>query len=216
MRSKPLLSVLVGLLLTGFVNAQVAPATPYKKLPAGYENETLAALSYFPELETVPIKFKIRKSFSALKTRPSVASMFLPKGYRTYVIIISNKTIQPITPITFQNLSSDARIGVIGHELSHVLDFSKKSTWQCLKVAAKHLSTSYMDSLEYNTDRICIDHGLGQHLHSWSSFVRNAMNTTNWRGADFVLRGKMLRERYMNPETITKYMDAKTSLQVLQ
>lgn len=131
----------------------------------------------------------------------------LPRGRRSYVVIISNKTIKRLTPITFQNLPEAARIGVIGHELSHVVDFSRKTTWQSLLVAAGHFSKRYMASLEFNTDKICIDHGLGEPLYNWSSYIRQTMNTTNWRGVDFVFKPNRQRERYMNPGTISKYID---------
>jgi hypothetical protein len=187
--------------------AHLAEYPKNKKLPAGYEKETLAGLSYFPELENVPVKFKVRKSFCTLKTRPTFWSMFMPKGHRSYVIIISNKTIQKLNPVLFQNLPENARIGIIGHELSHVADFSKKTVWQSFKTGVGHLSKNYIDSLEYRTDKICIEHGLGKELETWSSYIRDTMHTTYWRGADFVNKGDTHYERYMNPSTIEKYME---------
>ena len=147
-----------------------------KQLPTGYEKETLTALSYFPELKDVKIKFRVKQSYATLKTRPTFLSMFMPIGHRSYVITISDKTIQKLMPITFENLPDSARVGIIGHELSHVVDFSKKTTLQSLKIALGHLNKHYMDSLEFNTDRICIDHGLGKNLESWSSYIRNTMH----------------------------------------
>ena len=105
-------------------------------------------MSYFPELKNVPVKFRVKKSFATLNTRPTFWSMFIPKGHRSYVITISNKTIQKLTPLTFENLPEKARIGIIGQELSHVVDFSKKTMWQSFKTAIGHLSKHYMDSLE--------------------------------------------------------------------
>lgn len=179
-----------------------------KKLPAGYEKEIMSALSNFPELQNVPVKFRVKKSFATLKTKPTFFSMFKPKEHRTYVITISNKTIQKLMPITFANLPENARIGIIGHELSHVVDFSKKTTWQSFKVAFGHLNKHYMDSLEFHTDKICIDHGLGKDLETWSSFIRNTMHTVFWRGADYVNKVDTHFERYMNPSTIEKYIKA--------
>ena len=179
-----------------------------KKLPERYEKETISALSNFPELKNVPIKFRIKKSFATLKTKPTFFSMFKPKGHRTYIITISDRTIQKLMPITFANLPENARIGIIGHELSHVVDFSKKTTWQSFKVAFGHLNKHYMDSLEFHTDKICIDHGLGKDLETWSSFIRNTMHTVFWRGADYVNKVDTHFERYMNPSTIEKYIKA--------
>ena len=176
----------------------------YKKLPRGYEKETLEALSHFPELKNVSVRFKIKKSFSTLKTRPAFLSMFMPKGHRSYVITISNKSIQKLMPLMFANLTTEARVGVIGHELSHVVDLYGKNTWQCFKVFAGHLSAHYLDHFEYNTDMICIKHGLGKDLEAWSSYIRNTMHTSFWRGAGYVNKGDDKHERYMNPSTIEK------------
>lgn len=176
----------------------------HKILPEGYEKETLEALSHFPELENVRIHFKIKKSFSTLKTRPGFFSLFLPRGHRSYNIIISNKTIQKLKPLMFEHLSYEARVGVIGHELSHVTDLSEKNTWQCFKVGIGHLSARYLDHFEFNTDMICIKHGLGKDLEAWSRYIRNTMHTYFWRGADYANKPGTRHERYMNPSTIEK------------
>ncbi len=187
--------------------------TRNKQLPRGYEQEALDALAHFPELKNVPIRFKVKKSFATLKTRPAFWSLFKSKGKRSYVITISNQTNQKLMPISFEYLPESARIGIIGHELSHVADFSKKTAWQSMKVAFGHLSRHYMDSLEFHTDKICIEHGLGNELETWSRFIRNTMHTKFWRGADFVNQADNKFERYMNPSTIEKFMADEISVQ---
>jgi hypothetical protein len=111
-----------------------------------------------------------------------------------------------LKPILFQNLPFNAQVGVIGHELGHVLDFSSMITLGVVKHAARSVSSTYVDHFEYRTDSICIAHGLGYQLLSWSSYVRKAMHKENWEGADNVHK-PMMRERYMNPATIKKRID---------
>jgi hypothetical protein len=178
----------------------------HKQLPPGYEKETLKALSHFPELKNVTVKFRLKKSLSTLKTRPTFLSVFMPRGHRAYIIIISTNTSDKLTPLMFANLSTEARIGIVGHELSHVADLSRKTTWQCLKTGIGHLSARYLDRFEYNTDLICIKHGLGKNLEAWSSYIRDTMHTIFWRGAGYADKGDMGHERYMNPSTIEKYI----------
>lgn len=180
----------------------------YKKLPKGFEEQALKALAQFPELKNVPIRFRIKKSFATLKTRPDFPSMFMPRGYRRYIIIISNRTAVTLAPILLAHLPYEAQIGIIGHELSHVSDFSNRTSWQCFKIAINHFASRYMDNLEFNTDLICIQHGLGKQLETWSSYIRNTMHTNYWRGADYVYKGDGKYERYMNPATIEKYMES--------
>jgi len=191
-------------------SADLLQYADHKQLPFGYEKEALVALSHFPELKDVSVKFRIKKSFATLKTRPTFFSMFMPRGHRSYVITISNKTTSKLMPLLFQNISTEARIGVIGHELSHVLDFSTKNDWQCFKVAVGHLSPRYLDRFEYNTDMICIRHGLGQDLEAWSKYIRKTMHTVFWRGSDYVYKGDSKYERYMNPATIEKNIQTGT------
>jgi len=63
-----------------------------------------------------------------------------------------------------------------------------------------------LDRMEYNTDRICIEHGLGKYLEAYSLHVRQTMHVHNWRGVDYIFDNDQQHERYMNPETIEKVM----------
>ena len=179
-----------------------------KKIPAQYQKPILTALSYFPELRNVHIIFKIKKQFSGLTTKPNVAGIFKRKDHRTYIIAISNQTIDTLKPMLFENLTFEQQVGVIGHELSHVVDFNNKNFLQTLGLGIGHLSRRYIDRMEFNTDRICIRHGLGSYLLAYSRHVRDVMHVHNWRGSDFVNKGNGngRYERYMNPDTIERYM----------
>jgi hypothetical protein len=182
-------------------------------MPTCYEKEIMAAMAHFPELNNTPIHFRLKHAYATLKTRPDLISMFRSKKHRTYIITISDQTIPALMPISFAHLPESARIGIIGHELSHVTDFSGKSEWNSLKTAIGHLSASYMDSLEFHTDSICIAHGLGIELKSWSSYIRDTMHIQYWRGADYVKKGASGHERYMNPETIDRVMNKQKTVQ---
>ena len=65
-----------------------------------------------------------------------------------------------------------------------------------------HLSKKSIDGFEYKTDMICIEHGLGYQLLSWSKEVRLKLNLIQWKGIKQLQENG--RERYMNPESITK------------
>ena len=43
-----------------------------KTLPIGFEQQTLIALSYFPELVDIKIKFRFKNRITPLATRPSL------------------------------------------------------------------------------------------------------------------------------------------------
>lgn len=179
-----------------------------KEIPQQYEKPILTALSYFPELKDVHIIFKIKKAHTPLTTKPNFAGVFKRKDHRTYIITISDQTIDTLKPLLFQNLTFEQQVGVIGHELSHVVDFNSKNFPQTIGVGINHISKRYLDKMEFNTDRICIQHGLGKYLLAYSKHVRETMHVHNWRGSDYVNKGNGngKYERYMNPDTIEKTM----------
>src|ERR1041385_1498985 len=92
-----------------------------KVIPDEFKKPILIALSYFPELKDIHIIFRIKKQYSGLTTKPDLISVFKRKDHRTYLITISNQTIDTLKPLMFQNLTFEEQVGVIGHELSHVV-----------------------------------------------------------------------------------------------
>lgn len=175
-----------------------------KQLPENFELQALVALSYFPDLKNVRINFVVKPAYSLLQTRPVGRGIF-NRRTRRFTITISDSTYWKLQPIKLSAMNFNAQVGVLGHELSHVSDFINRSLLSLTMSGVKHLSSKYIDRFEYLTDSICIAHGLGYQLLAWSKFVREALHTTNYEGADNVDK-PMLRERYMNPATIIVLM----------
>lgn len=181
-----------------------------KILPAGFEKQALIALSFYPELRDTEILFRLKDRRTPLETRPTLFSCLKKKENRVFIITISKQSMNFLGPILLKNLSFNAQVGVIGHELSHVADFRTKNLFQTIGIALGHLSKKYMDHFENNTDRRCIDYGLGYQLLSWSEEVREKLNLKDWMGADHVeesIEGKENRERYMSPQSIQTIID---------
>ena len=179
----------------------------YKTIPAEYEKPILLALCYFPELADITIEFRIKHVTTPLASRPAWTSIFKSRSSRKYVITISDKSNKQLSPILFAALDFDAQVGVIGHEISHVVDFNRKNSFGLLRIGIGNLSLKFLDRFEFSTDSICIAHGLGYQLLAWSIFVRKALMHENWDGADNI-NSMMTRERYMNPGTIKKRIAA--------
>jgi hypothetical protein len=178
-----------------------------KVYPPQFEKQILIALSYYPELKNSPILFRIRKRHTGLNTRATWAGVFQSSRKRHFVITISDSTENALMPVLFKNLPFNAQVGVMGHELAHAVDFFHMTTRQIILHALKNVSAKYIDRFEFNTDAICIAHGLGYQLLEWSSYVRKKMNRETWRGPDYIHR-PMTKERYMNPATILKRIEA--------
>lgn len=174
-----------------------------KRYPPQFEKQILIALSYYPELKNTSILFRSRIRHATAITRSTWPGFFQSPKNREYVISISDSIEPMLMPILFKKLSFNAQVGVMGHELGHVVQYSAMTTLQIVKYILCNISAKYIDRFEYGADAICIVHGLGYQLLEWSSFVRMKMNTVNWDGPDYAHRPKK-RERYMNPPTIIK------------
>jgi hypothetical protein len=179
-----------------------------KELIPEFALQTLIALSYYPELKNTHIKFIFKPAHTPLTTKPDFPDVISTRSKRTFTIIISDSSMWKLQPVLLQHMDFNAQIGVLGHELSHVVDFSQNSLLQLIGSGVNHIfSSRYIDRFEYRTDSICIAHGLGYQLLAWSNFVRKTMKTENWDGADNINMPVMNRERYMNPSTIMKRIE---------
>ena len=178
-----------------------------KTIPKDFETQTLLALSYFPELKDIKIKFRLKNRTTPLATRPLFFSMFQASKKRTYIITISNKSTSYLNAITLKNLNFNAQIGVLGHELCHVSDYLNKGFGKMNRIGLDIIfSKKRIDTFEFNTDKSCIDHGLGYQLLDWSISVRENLKRPNWLGAVNLAAGEN-SERYMNPNTITNIIN---------
>ncbi|MEM9076999.1 MAG: hypothetical protein AAGC43_08165 [Bacteroidota bacterium] len=180
-----------------------------KKIPKEIQAQVLTALSYYPQLKYTRIKFRFKKRKTPLTSRPRISHVFLPKNWRTYVITISKETTESFAPILFSRLPYNAQIGVLGHEIAHILDYKSQTSFQLIGLGFKIGKSSFVDRFEFETDERTIAHGLGYQLLDWSIFVRKALGIMEWKGASETLESGNIsgtNERYMNPETIKKYI----------
>ena len=180
-----------------------------KRIPKEIRVPVLLALSHYPQLKDKRIAFRLRKRRTPLTSRPRILSALLPKAWRAYVITISTKTTKTFSPILFKKLPFNAKIGVLGHEIAHVLDYKERTSLQIMGLAFRLGNSDFVDRFEFQTDAAAIEQGLGYQLLDWSIFVRRSLNVQEWKGASKELEsGNALgaQQRYMNPATIRAYM----------
>jgi hypothetical protein len=179
----------------------------HKKYTPEYEKLVLPALSFFPELKNYRITFKVRNHGAPLSTRPSYGSMFRHASKRTYMVFISSDTSSQWKEIQLNRVPIMAQIGIIGHEISHIIEFKEKNTFGLIGLGVNHISTPYMNKFEFQADSIGIAHGMGDYFLVWAIHAREAFGATDPQQLD--LKGEMSNysERYMSPATIRRYME---------
>jgi len=180
-----------------------------KELPKGYELQALLALSHYPELMDVKVKFKTKKKGAPFVSRPTVWSTFFRRRHKRNYLILIRTTDHPLfSPILLHNMPFNAQVGVFGHELAHTVDFSERGLFKMLNVTFGNFSQKYLDNFEFETDRRSIAHGLGFQLLAWSEHAIKTLRFNEPKpvpGGDKI-EGLMERERYMRPATIKAEM----------
>ena len=179
-----------------------------KSMPAEFEKQILAALSYFPELRETKITFTLIKSNSGIiETRPEWLSVFRNSKQRGYVVFIGDSSAKHSPPFKFRDSPVNGQVGIIGHELTHILYFSRRNTFGLLKTGIAHVSYRYMDNFENKTDSVCIERGLGYQLIDWNIYLRKAFGMKDPENGPDPFLSDTTRERYMSPERIRQVME---------
>ncbi len=150
-----------------------------KTLPFDYEHSILAALMYYPNLEDTRINFKKRSLTTTMAALPTVGSIFRRSENRRYSILINQTKNKRKAPL-LRDIPFEARVGVIGHELAHIVDYNRKSGVRLVgNGIAYSVSNSFKRNLENKIDRITINKGLGEGLYAFRLFVEQEANTTD-------------------------------------
>ena len=135
-----------------------------------YELEALLALSYFPELDTVPIDFVLDSgAWVPVASRPVPQSLL--QGPRRYQVIISANPPSFLDDARFDSCGFNARVGVLGHELAHTLFYAPRSSLEVAWMGLCYPWDFYRRKFEKDTDRRAIQRGLGHQHLAWQQYI---------------------------------------------
>lgn len=147
-----------------------------KKIPKVMESEILHALSFYPELQNVPIDFVFKQNIkkSVMQAQPRIDTMFAGKKNRGYQINISSLFKLTHTAIPIHQIPTDILIGWIGHELGHIMDYHNRNIFGMIRFGFGYLfSTKYIQQAEKVADTFAVTHGLGNYIIQTKNFILN-------------------------------------------
>ena len=157
-----------------------------------YELQTLIALSFYPELKNTKISFRRRELKTTMAARPKGIEIFRGKETRHYIIYINDFPSAKVSP---DSVSFNAQVGVIGHELAHIVDYEETSSLKILFVGLSYFNKKFRAKFERATDLRTINHGLLWQCYDFALYVHNSKNTPT----EYITYKK---EFYMSPEEI--------------
>jgi hypothetical protein len=166
-----------------------------KKIPPKYEKPILMALSFFPELKDTHIEFRLKDNYPVpYGTKPSPGSFMKKAARRKYIITLREKAEHPMWLALFKNLPFQAKVGVIGHELCHVIQYNNCSRTELLKTTLNYIKASFQRQIERSADQMAIEHGLGMELYAHAAFIRSIPG--------YVEKRKEINRNYLKPAEI--------------
>ena len=168
----------------------------HKTYPNNYELAILTALSFFPELQHTFIEFVEKDIRTTMACQPSMGSVFHTN--RSYKIFIDNRISQEKN-VLLSTVPFNAQVGVIAHELCHIVDYEELTLVQLAKFGIEYLNNEQKPHIEKRIDRMTIKKGLGWQLYDWSYFVLNKSEASD-------SYKKFKRATYLSPEEILESM----------
>jgi hypothetical protein len=158
---------------TGYYNTHVDSLLPlaiHKRILPEFQKPALIALSHYPELRTTKIVFVEKRIRTTAACRPKWTFLFRSRENRSYTIYINDDT-EKMKGALFQDIPFDAQVGLIGHELGHVSDYSRRSALAILGLGFRYLFVSGRSQIEKRVDVITIAHHLGWQLYDFDYFI---------------------------------------------
>lgn len=174
-----------------------------KVIPENIEKEALEALSFYPELYETAIEFKFKDNIkkSTMQAQPRFASFFKSKANREYLIFISRKIQIEGEVFTMDDIPSDVKVGWIGHELGHVLDYSHRTNVGMVIFGIKYLfSSAHIKEVERAADTFAIAHGMGDYILKTKNFILDNANLSE-------KYKERIRRLYISPEEVMELIN---------
>ncbi len=145
-----------------------------KEIPNVIHDQVLYALSYYPELKDVHIRFRFKQKVkgSTMVARPEPASLIGRRKNRQYNILISSLFELKHTALPIHQLPDSILVGWFGHELGHIMDYERRSTWNIIGFGLSYvLSKKYLQRAEQTADRFAIEHGMAPYIIETKHFI---------------------------------------------
>lgn len=160
-----------------------------KGLPEGFEVAGAIAYSAFPELKDVRIDMIITDGGAPMESTVDIASLLGPRKNRRYRILLNDASDSYFDPILLRSLPFDAQVGILAHELGHVVYYHDLNIFEFGKWGLNYLrDDTFRATHERTTDLMPVYHGLGSQIWQYAWYVRYDSSCSAFyeRGKDFM------------------------------
>lgn len=174
-----------------------------KIIPESIREEAIKALSFYPELYDTAIEFKYKDNIrkSTMQAQPRFTSFFKSKENREYVILINRRIQIEKEAFSMDEIPSDVKVGWIGHELGHIMDYRDRTNVGMIIFGLKYLLSSlFIKEVERTADTYAIAHGMGQYILKTKNFILDNANLSE-------KYKQRIRRYYISPEEVMELIN---------
>ena len=166
--------------------------------PPEISKEVEQALSFYPQLQQIPIEFrfkkKIRKSF--MQAQPLFRSLINPSKKRKYLVLISEKMEIENHRFSINEMDTDVLIGWLGHELGHIVDYQRYSNLGLIIFGLRYLiQQPFLKEAERRADQNAIQSGMYDYIIATKNFILNHVHLSD-------TYKNRIKRLYLSPEEI--------------
>jgi hypothetical protein len=145
----------------------------HKVLPKGFEIAAAIAYSAFPQLKDVKIDMILTQEGAPMESTLAISSLFGRRKNRHYQILLNDAQHSYFDPILLRSLPFDAQVGILAHELGHVVYYHELNIFAFGKWGLMYLrDDEFRATHERTTDLMPVYHGLGSQIYQYAYFVR--------------------------------------------
>lgn len=150
---------------------------------------------YFPELKNETIELQLNNISTTMQARPkSILKL------NSYVVVI-NSDIK-FKGIQFDDVPPNAKLGIIAHELCHLLDYKNKSIVKLAQTGIGFIFSNGRIKYERAIDLMTIKKGFGKELKDWSQYsIYDSKANEDYK--------QFKKTNYLNPSEIEKLIKDK-------
>lgn len=160
-----------------------------KGLPKGFEVAAAIAYTAFPELKDVKIDMILTQGGAPMESTADIPSLLGPRKNRRYRVLLNDDPDSYFKPILLRSLPFDAQVGILAHELGHVVYYHELNTFAFGKWGLMYLTDDdFRASHERTTDLMPVYHGLGSQIWQYAYFIRKDSTCEEFyaQGRDFL------------------------------
>ena len=145
-----------------------------KVLPPGFEVPAAIAYSAFPQLKEAHIEMILTEGGAPMESTVAIESLFGGHRNRRYQILLNDARNSFFDPILLRSLPLDAQVGILAHELGHIVYYENLNVFEFGNWALRYvLQDEFRAAHERTTDLMPLYHGLGSQIYQYAYFVRN-------------------------------------------